>query len=170
MYAIKPSVLEDAPDIEKLVNGAYRGESGKQGWTTEADLLSGTRIDAEILRGIIQQPGTVILKYLRDDELLGCVELRLNDDRMYLGMLTVKPNLQGGGIGKTLLSVAEAEAKKQNCKRIFMKVISIRSELIAWYVRHGYHDTGKREPFNFSDPRFGTPTKQFEFMELEKVL
>ena len=34
---------EEIPALVRLVNSAYRGESSKKGWTTEADLLDGIR-------------------------------------------------------------------------------------------------------------------------------
>jgi ribosomal protein S18 acetylase RimI-like enzyme len=46
-----------------------------------------------------------------------------------------------------LLAAAEEEARKRNCIAVFMSVISIRKELINWYEKHGYVNTGKRKPF-----------------------
>lgn len=160
----------DAPALAGLVNMAYRGDTGRQGWTTEADLIDGTRTDAELLKAVIETPGSVILKYTEAGEILGCVELRKEHDKLYLGMLTVKPTLQGKGIGKALMKAAEVEAIRQGCNDIFMNVLSERHELIDWYVRHGYYDTGKRKPFSFTDPRFGSPKKPLEFIIMEKKL
>lgn len=165
--AAKP---EDAVVLDRLVNGAYRGESSKLGWTTEADLLDGTRTDALAISALLEDPGTMILKYVENGKILGCVELKVENDRLYLGMLTVQPDLQGRGIGKELLRRAEDEARKRKCSSIFMTVISAREELIAWYIRHGYHATGERRPFNFDDPRFGLPKVPLEFVVLEKKL
>lgn len=167
---ILPAKIEDAATISDLVNSAYRGDSSRQGWTTEADLLDGTRTDAAAIEEIIQRPETMVLKYQEEDKILGCVELHRRGDKLYLGMLTVQPGLQGKGIGKELLKAAEQEALKQHCHAIFMTVISIRHELIAWYVRHGYKDTGERKPFEVSDPRLGMPKIKLEFAFLEKVL
>ncbi|MCX7638182.1 MAG: GNAT family N-acetyltransferase [Cyclobacteriaceae bacterium] len=170
METISPAVIADADAISKLVNMAYRGDSGRQGWTTEADLIDGTRTDAELLQAVIQRADSVILKYVQDNEITGCVELRLEGDKLYLGMLTVKPTLQGGGIGKRLMQAAEAYAREKGCKAIFMNVLTDRAELIAWYERQGYYDTGARKPFAFTDPRFGQPKKPLEFMIMEKKL
>lgn len=164
------AVVEDAPALETLVNSAYRGDSSRQGWTTEADLLDGTRTDAAAIAELIQTSGTTLLKYVEEKEILGCVELRNQDGKLYLGMLTVRPNLQGKGIGKKLLKAAEEEAKKQKCTSIFMTVISVRTELIDWYARHSYQPTGERKPFFFNDPRFGQPKQTLEFVVLEKKL
>jgi ribosomal protein S18 acetylase RimI-like enzyme len=170
MATIILSIPEDAQQLSLLVNSAYRGDTGRQGWTTEADLIDGTRTDAELLKAIIQTPGSVILKYVEAEAILGCVELRKEGDKLYLGMLTVKPDIQGKGIGKALMKASEEEAARQNCKSIIMNVLTERKELIDWYVRHGYRDTGKRKPFAFTDPRFGFPKMPLEFMIMEKAL
>lgn len=169
-YKILASLVEDAPELSMLVNSAYRGDSGRQGWTTEADLIDGTRTDASILEEIIKTPGSLILKYVEDNKILGCVELRKEGEKLYLGMLTVNPLLQNKGIGKALMKEAEAVALKQNCNAIFMNVLSQRKELIDWYARHGYSNSGRRKPFAFTDPRFGSPRMPLEFIILEKPI
>ncbi len=170
MKQIIPATPEDAPALDVLVNSAYRGESSRQGWTTEADLLEGTRTDVNALETLLKKPGTTILKYVDEGKILACVELSREENKLYMGMLTVRPLLQGKGIGKELLKAAEQEGLKQNCDTIFMTVISVRKELIDWYVRHGYTNTGRRMPFHFTDPRFGQPKQQLEFVVLEKKI
>jgi ribosomal protein S18 acetylase RimI-like enzyme len=167
---ISTANLSDAASINKLVNSAYRGEGSKQGWTTEADLLDGTRIDEAALRDLIQKPDTTILTYKEGETLLGCVELRKDGAKLYLGMLSVQPNTQGKGIGKKLLAKAETHAREQGCTKIYMTVISVRQELIDWYVRHGYQLTGERKPFIVPDSRWGLPKQQLEFVVLEKEI
>jgi ribosomal protein S18 acetylase RimI-like enzyme len=167
---ISKALPTDASALNQLVNSAYRGDSSRQGWTTEADLLGGTRIDETAMRDLIEKSGTVILTYREADELLGCVELRLQDGKLYLGMLSVKPDTQGKGIGKKLMQAAEDYARQQNITTIFMTVISVRQELIDWYIRHGYKLTGERKPFVVPDTRWGIPKTQLEFVVLEKSL
>jgi hypothetical protein len=48
-----------------------------------------------------------------------------------------------------------------------MTVISVRTELIAWYERQGWSDTGKRKPFPENEP-FGSPKQPLEFIILKK--
>lgn len=160
----------DVVELNKLVNSAYRGDSSRQGWTTEADMLDGTRIDEDILKEIIQRPDTTVLLYKDGPRLLGCVELRTDEMKIYLGMLSVMPNTQGKGIGKRLLKEAEVYALEQGCNKIYMTVISVRTELIDWYVRHGYHLTDERKPFKMPDVRFGIPKQELEFVVLEKII
>ncbi|MEO5783550.1 MAG: GNAT family N-acetyltransferase [Ginsengibacter sp.] len=167
---ITKATTEDIPHLEKLINSAYRGEESKKGWTTEADLLVGKRIDADGIEKIMSQPGAVILKCCNDNnEFAGCVYLKKNDNKMYLGMLTVSPTLQAGGIGKKILKEAEVYAAENTCDAIEMRVVSVRHELIAWYQRHGYHDTGKTEPFGDASA-LSVQTQPLEFIIMGKSL
>jgi ribosomal protein S18 acetylase RimI-like enzyme len=160
----------DVPELNQLVNAAYRGEGSKKGWTTEADLLDGTRIDQAALSGLLKKSDTTVLLCRQGVVLLGCVELRQDGGSIYLGMLSVNPDMQGKGIGKKLLEEAERHAAAVNCSKIYMTVISVRQELIDWYVRHGYQLTGERKPFIVPDARWGIPKQELEFVVLEKKL
>lgn len=160
----------DAGAIAALVNSAYRGDESRQGWTTEADLLDGTRIDDAAVLDLIRKPDTSVLLYIIEERVMGCVELRKDGTGLYLGMLSVAPRTQGQGIGKKLLIEAESYARKHGCTSIFMTVISVREDLIAWYLRHGYMLTGKRMPFVVPDERWGIPKRDLEFVYLEKKL
>lgn len=166
---IEHATLEDVKALNVLVNSAYRGDSSRQGWTTEADLLDGIRVDEERLEEIIQKPGAMILKYTDEkNKIIGCVHLEKKDSKLYLGMLTVSPLEQGRGIGKKIINEAEEVARKLSCSSIYMTVITERTELIAWYERHGYINTGVKKPFPAGDPRFGLPKKFLEFVVLQK--
>jgi len=166
---ISPSTLEQVPGLVKLVNSAYRGEGSKRGWTTEADLLDGIRTDEESMRRLVDDPNGIMLQCRNEqNELLGCVNLQKQNDELYLGMLTVSPELQGAGIGKELLHASEQYARENKFSAIVMSVISIRTELIAWYERRGYQRTGDTKPFPSSDPRFGIPKQALEFIILRK--
>lgn len=169
---IIPANQNDAFELTSLVNSAYRGESSKQGWTTEADLLDGQRTDEEKIKEMINPPHSYILKTLVENKIAGCVYLEKRDTDCYLGMLTVKPTLQNTGMGKQLLWASENHARSvMNCTSILMSVISVRSELLNWYIKHGYIDTGETKPFPADDPRFGIlKVKKLEFKILRKQL
>jgi ribosomal protein S18 acetylase RimI-like enzyme len=165
---ILPATMNDIPQLIQLINSAYRGEEAKKGWTHEADLIDGSiRTDESSLQQLMKKPGAVILKYQQAEKVIGCVYLEKIETRLYLGMLSVSPEIQSQGIGKQLLNAADEHAKKNNCNVIEMTVISVRKELIAWYERNGYHKTSRREPFP-SDGKFGNPREQLEFVYLEK--
>lgn len=167
----------DIAALNRLVNSAYRGESSRAGWTTEADILGGQRIDEGRLRDILSDPKQRLL-CLRDDsdEVIGCVCLEQYTDRdgvscCYLGMLTINPEKQTGGLGKFLIARAEEFARAWGAIRMSLTVIHVRTELMAWYERRGYIRTGETEPFPYGDERFGLPQRDdLHFVVFEKSL
>jgi ribosomal protein S18 acetylase RimI-like enzyme len=167
---ITMAVPADIPAMVNLMNSAYRGESSKKGWTTEADMVEGSlRTDAKHLQGLMNDPTVCFLKCLDEDgELEGCVFLQKRANKLYLGMLSVDPGKQTRGAGKKLMQAAEDYARKQDCISVIMRVISIRNELIAWYERQGYAKTGVVEPFE--DSIYGTAKQPIEFQVMEKML
>lgn len=171
----RPAILADIPALVALVTSAYRGDVSKQGWTTEADMLDGQRIDPEVLRADIERPRSrVIMAETRDGgslELLACVHVAEDDGAGYLGMFSVRPDGQGSGIGKQVMLEAERYAREDlQLPAMRMTVIDIRDELIAFYERRGYRRTGLTKPFPYGDERFGIPKRDdLRFEVLEKI-
>lgn len=167
---ISKATLQDIPALNILINSAYRGETSKKGWTTEANLLEGKRTNEEELTETILNPKNTILKFTENDQIIGSVLLVEKEHQLYLGMLTVSPELQNSGIGKKMLAEAENHARALGLSSIIMTVISVREELIAWYKRNGYVDTGKREAFPSSDIHINVSNEPLEFIFLEKKI
>ncbi|MGL2986196.1 GNAT family N-acetyltransferase [Flavobacterium sp. RSSA_27] len=167
---ITQATITDVAALSTLINSAYRGESSKKGWTTEADLLEGIRTSEDELTTIITTPNHYLLKFTCDNKIIGSVLLIAKQDVLYLGMLTVSPELQNSGIGKQLLKAAEDHAKLLSLKTIQMTVIGIRKELLAWYIRNGYEDTGRRQPFPFSEKDKILTDQSLDFIVLEKKI
>ncbi|SIP93039.1 GNAT family N-acetyltransferase [Solilutibacter tolerans] len=162
----------DIPMLVDLVTSAYRGDASRAGWTTEADLLDGLRIDAERIAADIERPQSVILLGESDGDVVACAHVAVEDGAGYFGMFSVRPNLQGHGIGKLMLTEAERIARdelQQSAMR--MTVIDVRDELIDYYARRGYQRTGIHKPFPYGDDRFGIPKRpDLRFEVLEKSL
>jgi len=155
--SIAKAEKQDAERIAALVNSVYRGESSKQGWTSEADLLSGLRTNAEEILRLISSDDSMVLLCRAEAELIGSVHLHRQAEQVCLGMLAVSPSLQGRGIGKRLLAAAEQAAQEAwAVNKSVMSVISCRSELIAFYQRRGYRRTGVSKAFPVN-PELWTP-------------
>lgn len=167
---ITKATLENVTEITNLVNSAYRGETSKKGWTTEAYILEGIRINETELTEIIADRNNTILIYQLNESIIGSVLLTNKKSELYLGMLTISPELQNTGFGKKLLQAAEDFAHSLKLPKITMTVISIREELIAWYQRNGYSDTGKRESFPAAFDDMVLHHEPLEFMIIEKIL
>ncbi len=162
----------DVPALVALVNSCYRGEGSKQGWTTEADLLGGQRMDAPTMSELLCRSNTLILVGEVQGTLVTCCELQRGVNGAYFGMFSVRPDLQGAGLGKVVLAQAEQMAVREWGSRLMrMKVLKQRPELIAWYERRGYTNTGKTEPFPYGDEAFGLPKRDdLTFVELTREL
>lgn len=161
----------DYPEIIALTNRAFREPSGQAAWKVET-LVEGQRIEESLLRDDMAKPGARLLVWREAGEHMGHVRLDEGPDgAWYLAMLTVRPDRQDGGLGRTLLAAAEDFARARGAKRMRMTVVHQRAELIAWYERRGYALTGEREPFPYGDDRFGKPTRDGLYFDvLEKAL
>ena len=165
-----PAADADLESIAALVNHAYRGEDG---WTHEGEFLGGPRTDAATLRRDLAASVRARLMVLRDDsdrEALGVVWLEpATETAWYLGMLTVRPDLQDRQLGRALLTAAEALVVSWGGSSVQMTVLNLRTPLIAWYERRGYRRTGEIQPFPYQDERFGKPLRDdLAFVVLEK--
>jgi len=168
----RAATLADIPALVTLVTSAYRGDASRAGWTTEADILDGARIDPQGLQADIERPRSTILLAERDGQLLACAHVADDQGKGYFGMFSVDPTQQGGGIGKQVMLAAEAHAAGEwGVPVMQMTVIDIRDELIAFYERRGYQRTGIKNPFPYGDERFGLPKRDdLRFEILEKSL
>lgn len=167
---ITNATLQDIPALTTLINSAYRGKTSGNTWTTENQILGGQRTTNEELKEIILNPKNTFLKYIDNEQIIGSVLFEENDKELYLGMLTVSPELQNKGIGKKILFEAEKHAKTLEFSSIIMTVISVREELIAWYKRRGYVETGEREAFPESENHINISGEPLEFLYLKKQL
>jgi ribosomal protein S18 acetylase RimI-like enzyme len=170
---VRPATSSDVPALHVLIESAYRGQSARRGWTHEADLLAGQRTDLAELHSIIGDSRQHLLIHEADGIVEGCITAAEKAGGLvYLGMVTVAPELQGAGLGRALLSAAETfAADKLGASRAEMTVIERRRELIAWYERRGYRRSGERRPFPRHDPRAGIPQcEDLDFVVLEKDL
>jgi GNAT superfamily N-acetyltransferase len=168
----RAATATDVPEIVALVEGAYRGDASRAGWTTEADLLQGQRTDPQGVAEVVASPAGLMLLAFDGGDLVGCCQLERHDDHAYFGMFAVRPTLQGAGVGKLILAEAERLARDEwHVAQMHMTVISAREDLISWYLRRGYTRTGKMSPFPYGDERFGLPQRDdLEFELLVKQL
>ncbi|HVE25192.1 MAG TPA: GNAT family N-acetyltransferase [Sporichthya sp.] len=170
--AVRRASGADVPALLALIHSAYRGESSRAGWTHEADLIDGSRIDEGLLRADLADPSTTFC--VAEDEaglLACCAVVDRGAGTAYFGTFAVRPTAQARGIGDALLAHAEAAARSLGATRMEMTVIARRADLIAWYLRRGYAPTGETRPFPYGDERFGVPrVPDLEFTVLAKSL
>jgi len=161
------AVTTDAQEICELMNSAYRGE---EGWTTEADLVSGSRSTVEQIRDAISDNSNHFLVFRSNGKILSCINIESTDGVAHIGSFAVAPALQGTGIGDRTIAMAEQYAKEVlSATRFSMLVLLPRKELIAFYERRGYRRTGRISPFptqlNVGHPKIA----ELMVEELEKL-
>lgn len=144
--------LVDAELVAKLINSAYRGETSRKGWTTEADILDGARTTTAEVAKIINRSDAFVLIGVLDDEIVAtiCCELQIIAFKhtAHFGMIAVNPSLQDKGYGKEMITAAETMTKREwRVAGFHMTVISLRTELIEFYERLGYMRTGELKDF-----------------------
>ena len=165
MFLARATEYEYAAIVD-LSNLAFRGVGPSAGWNSEADFIEGQRLTESLLREDLAAKPDALLLTCRNDphgELLGTVWLESKRDGVwYLGLLTIR---------RALLALAEDFAKQHGAYRIRMKVVNVRTTLIAWYQRRGYLLTAETEPFPYGDLRFGRPLRDdLSFVLLEKEI
>ena len=159
-WTFRAASEHDIGALVALVESAYRGDVSRGGWTTEADLLDGQRTDPVSLAELLVRPGSRVLVADSDDWLLACAHIEKQGDIGYFGMFSVRPDLQGAGVGRAVLAEGERIAREEwQCREMQMTVISCRDELVAWYERRGYRRSGIFKPFPYGDERFGIPKR-----------
>lgn len=152
MLLFQHAEINDVNNIAQLINSAYRGESSRAGWTTEADILDGLRTTTSDVAQIIKRADAFIMLGLFDNEIVAtiCCELKTlaGNNTAHFGMIAVKPKLQNKGYGKQLIQAAETLTQREwRAARFTMTVISLRHELIAFYEKLGYQRTGEFKEF-----------------------
>ena len=170
--AFREGTSVDVEAVVALVNAAYLGGSSRQGWTSVAALFDGQRTDERAIAAAVDHAdSSVLLLAEADGSLVGCCELQRNDSVAYFGTFAVDPTLQGGGIGRRLLTYAETEAvRRWGSTAMEMTVITQRRELIAWYERLGFTATGERRAFSYGEDDVSRPLRDdLEFVVLRRV-
>lgn len=161
----------EAAQISALINASYRGETSRQGWTTEADILDGLRTSEQEIYELINAEHSKIIVSIKDDELIGSIHLHHINEFAHIGMFVVKPNLQNMNIGKQLLAAAENFAIMQwQVKKLVMLVINVRHELIAFYERRGYKRTGALQEFPVNPKVWQPKLAGLKLEKLEKLI
>ena len=159
----------DVDPLVALVHSAYRGPSGREGWTSEADLIDGPRTTRALVAADVADPSRTVLVA---DDLLGCATVTHQEHApASFGMFAVRPAGQRGGVGSALLAAAEDVARERGAAELEMCVIDRRTELIDWYGRRGYTPTGERRPFPYGEEGVGEPRDHdLQFVVLVKGL
>jgi len=148
MLSFHKAELNDASVIADLVNSAYRGESSRAGWTTEADILDGLRITTPEVATLIRREDAFVLVGVLRDQVVASIACERLENTAKFGLIAVKPTLQNKGYGREMIQAAEVITTREwRVAGFFMSVITLRTELIEFYERLGFERSGQFEDF-----------------------
>ncbi|KAI7857153.1 acyl-CoA N-acyltransferase [Circinella umbellata] len=156
---VREVVLDDLKHnkaVHETINGAYRSEGG---WTTEKDLVSGERVTIEDIDEFVRtngKPNTLLYAFDTSgaseeviEKIVGTVQIQVTKDSQEaeLGLFAVSPSQQSRGVGGLLVRSAFEKMKELGYKVAMIHVLETRIDLLNWYRKLGFEETGERIPF-----------------------
>ncbi len=121
--------------LAELINRAF---------AVENFFLANNHVDRDQVRKAAKA-GT-FLRLEQDGQAIGTIYCIPQGESGLLGMLAVEPEKQGLGFGRLLVQEAEQFLRERGCQRAELRVVNLRSELLPFYRKLGYHEI-RIEPF-----------------------
>jgi GNAT superfamily N-acetyltransferase len=122
----------DAANVTAIINAAFR--------VAEEFFVDGNRITQAEVEKLLEKG--VFLLAETGDQLDGCVYVELRGERSYLGLLSVDPNRQQGGLGSLLMNAAESYCRERGAHFMDILIVNLREELPSFYRKRGYVENG----------------------------
>jgi ribosomal protein S18 acetylase RimI-like enzyme len=139
-YWFRPAEATDAARVAALVDAAYGH------YVERIGMLPGPMTDdyAEVIRDrqvtVAEHHGAVV----------GIIVLSVTDEGFLVDNVAVHPSHRGTGLGRALLEVAEAEARRAGFDSIYLYTHEQMTENLALYSRIGYVEYDRRSQGAFS--------------------
>ncbi|MCP4447127.1 MAG: GNAT family N-acetyltransferase [Myxococcales bacterium] len=144
----------DLEAIADLINLAY---------LVERYFLLGPRIDEEGVAVHIRAREMLIVR--GEAEAIATAHLRVAGPNAHLGLVSVRPEAQGQGLGRRIVGAAEDLATERGAQWMHLQVVHLRSELPEFYRNLGYQETGTSA---FDESK--APLQPVHFIDMAKSL
>ena len=129
---IRVATPADAANMTRVINAAFR--------IAEGFFLDGNRITQAEVEELLGKGAFLLAE--SDDKVNGCVYVEPRGERSYLGLLSVNPDRQQGGLGSLLMNEAESYCREHGSRFMDILIVSLREELPAFYRKRGYVENG----------------------------
>jgi ribosomal protein S18 acetylase RimI-like enzyme len=142
---LRPAAAEDAAAIGMVFDAAVPAS-----WTYLGELVNEPLFSAEDWRQLVadHRPPNVLLVAVDDAAgIVGYAAVHPRDCEMFL--LFVHPAHAGRGIGRTLLSAADARLRDSGCHAAFLFVHEQNQRARDVYTAAGYHPDGSTRESEF---------------------
>lgn len=126
------------------------------GWTSEKDLVREPRVSVQDVEKLIINSGNpnTLLFAFEEDHVVGTAVLQPSLERAgeaEIALYCVSVNHQSRGIGAKLLLYSMDEVKRLGYHTAYLKVLENRPEVLAFYAKHGFTDSGERIPYHWPE-------------------
>ncbi|MFY9317638.1 MAG: GNAT family N-acetyltransferase [Burkholderiales bacterium] len=135
-YAIRPAAASDVPAIKACIDASYRHYLERLGGVLPGPMREDY---AEVVR--TRRSVTVAES---DGAVTGVLILDVTDDGFLLETVGVHPAHWGKGLGRLLLELAEAEARRAGFDSIYLYTHQKMTENQALYAKIGYAEYERR--------------------------
>ncbi|KAF4447839.1 Acyl- N-acyltransferase [Fusarium albosuccineum] len=164
---------DDAPQLQQLIQSAFRAEDSRKDWVGDADLAANFRLEVdEIMPGITKPDSAFLVAIDSSGGIVATIGVaKRGPDVARFFMLAVDQGRHRGGIGRQVLGYAEDYCQRVwGVDKIGLDALSVRKELIAWYLRCGFRKTGELTPFPADKINGRAVGEDLYFVEMEKDL
>ena len=133
-YTFRPASEADAPAIAECVNAAYRHYVERIGKPPGPMTEDYAKVIRERRVTVADNGGKVA----------GVLVLAVTGEGFLLENVAVDPSQRGKGLGRTLLELAEAEARREGFGSIYLYTHEKMTENLALYAKIGYVEYDRR--------------------------
>jgi ribosomal protein S18 acetylase RimI-like enzyme len=139
-YSLRPASGSDADGVSGLVDRAY------EHYVERIGMLPGPM--REDYAEVIRERRVTVAEI--DGEIVGVLVLSVTEEGFGIDNVAVDPSRRGTGLGRALLELAEAEARRAGFDSIYLYTHERMAENLALYSRIGYAEYDRRSMGEFS--------------------
>jgi N-acetylglutamate synthase-like GNAT family acetyltransferase len=139
-HALRAATDADAADVAALVDEAYEHWVERLGTVPRPMTEDYAEVIRERRVTVVESDGTIV----------GVLVLDVTDEGFVIDNVAVQPSVRGTGLGRTLLELAESEARRAGFDSIYLYTHEKASDNISLYSRIGYVEYDRRSEGDFS--------------------
>jgi predicted N-acetyltransferase YhbS len=132
MCTFRLATPADTEKITAVINAAFH--------IVEGFFIDGPRIEQAEVEQLLGKGAFLLAE--AGGKLNGCVYVELRGERSYLGLLSVDPAYQQGGLGSLLMLEAEKYCRDRGSRFMDIYIVNLRTDLPTFYQRRGYVENG----------------------------